>query len=508
IFSLSHHHTIILMLPACFYLFFLRKSSLLSLSKLKILLLFSIGFIPYIYLPISASLKPPINWENPINLKNFIKLVTRANYGTFKVGSFVGDTMLQRFLSAAVAVRTIFRDIRFFGLIMFAAGIIYSLRKFKQISIFFLILFLTNILFIAYASFPLYNNFLVGTFERFLLFPIILIMYFIGFGIDFTTVYVAKFIREKVLHNKIKPLKMTAIISLTFLIIPFSYYYINYPQVKSFKSDLTQENMAEDILNSVDNKSILFSSIDTTLFSSFYVYYWKNRWENVALVHLQKLNDPFYRDFLKEKYSWLKFPEKEFSADAFIELNYKEVPVYFIELIPDLKGDLVPNGLVYRYYLDTKDIPDDNAIISINEKLWASYKDPKQGNLIRFNNLLNADLLRIYASGHEAYGIYLLTASKYDKAEKEFIKAVYYNTNPNYFDSKVNLGIAYFKEKKCNEAIKEFNEVYEKNKENINAVGMLIKSYKECEIDPVKASEYQKIFETLVNKQKTELEKL
>ncbi|MCL5071217.1 MAG: DUF2723 domain-containing protein, partial [Actinobacteria bacterium] len=42
-FSLSHHHTIILMLPACFYLFFLRKSSLLSLSKLKILLLFSIG---------------------------------------------------------------------------------------------------------------------------------------------------------------------------------------------------------------------------------------------------------------------------------------------------------------------------------------------------------------------------------------------------------------------------------------------------------------------------------
>jgi len=43
-----------------------------------------IGLLPYLYLPIAASTDPVLNWGNPSNLRNFIKVLTRSEYRQIK----------------------------------------------------------------------------------------------------------------------------------------------------------------------------------------------------------------------------------------------------------------------------------------------------------------------------------------------------------------------------------------------------------------------------------------
>ena len=47
---------------------------------LKSIVFFVIGLIPYLYLPFAASSKPPMNWGNPSNWTNFIRVIMRHQY--------------------------------------------------------------------------------------------------------------------------------------------------------------------------------------------------------------------------------------------------------------------------------------------------------------------------------------------------------------------------------------------------------------------------------------------
>lgn len=49
-----------------------------------------IGLLPYLYLPIAASLKPVLNWGDPSSWDNFIRVLTRADYQQIKA-DITGD---------------------------------------------------------------------------------------------------------------------------------------------------------------------------------------------------------------------------------------------------------------------------------------------------------------------------------------------------------------------------------------------------------------------------------
>lgn len=79
--SISNHHTSMLLIAplAASSFFFYRHW--LSLKKLILMSVFFIlGLSPYLYLPWSASRSPLLNWGDPSNWKNFIGVVTRAQY--------------------------------------------------------------------------------------------------------------------------------------------------------------------------------------------------------------------------------------------------------------------------------------------------------------------------------------------------------------------------------------------------------------------------------------------
>lgn len=79
---LTHHLTSGLLIPAG--LLFVALVDWRKLIQwrlvLKVVGLFLVGLTPYLYLPIRASMNPPLNEADPSNLKNFVALVTGSRF--------------------------------------------------------------------------------------------------------------------------------------------------------------------------------------------------------------------------------------------------------------------------------------------------------------------------------------------------------------------------------------------------------------------------------------------
>ena len=82
--SLSHHHMIIFLTPSFVYLIWQNKRliKIKLINLLSYLFIFLSGLLPYLYIYLRAIQLPPISWNNPVNLKNFIFLISRSQYGS------------------------------------------------------------------------------------------------------------------------------------------------------------------------------------------------------------------------------------------------------------------------------------------------------------------------------------------------------------------------------------------------------------------------------------------
>ncbi len=93
--GLGNHHTLVFVaLPIAVSWFLDLTASgqngwqLITFTFKKLPLLFFfflIGFSVYVYLPVRSLRNPPIDWSNPENLGNFIRVIRRADYGSFSL---------------------------------------------------------------------------------------------------------------------------------------------------------------------------------------------------------------------------------------------------------------------------------------------------------------------------------------------------------------------------------------------------------------------------------------
>ncbi|MBU1022981.1 DUF2723 domain-containing protein, partial [bacterium] len=96
--GIAHHTSVLAMaFPVLIFLFFTLASTRVKLTKnvlLGMLLFFIIGLLPYLYLPAASSHDPYQDWENPENIPNFFKLVTRSEYRQIKADIIHSDESL------------------------------------------------------------------------------------------------------------------------------------------------------------------------------------------------------------------------------------------------------------------------------------------------------------------------------------------------------------------------------------------------------------------------------
>jgi hypothetical protein len=94
----SNHHTLVFFgLPFVLYQLSLERRKLTDPRFLAVQAsAFAIGMLPYLYMPLAASARPPIAWGDPSSWSGFVTQFLRREYGTFQLASeTMGDSQPQ-----------------------------------------------------------------------------------------------------------------------------------------------------------------------------------------------------------------------------------------------------------------------------------------------------------------------------------------------------------------------------------------------------------------------------
>lgn len=485
--ALSHHHTILFLLPGILYIFKIKKW--FKQLKPSGLLFFILGLLPYLYLPLAALKNPAVNWNNPVNLINFINLITRKAYGTFMANKGILTDLYSRFLNILSFFRFISADFGIIGLVLILIGLVafFLYRehdKYKQfIHKYFLISLASYVFFIFYASFDIYNDFNVGTFERFIIIPYIFLTVVMAMGLNF----INRVVEKKVNKEFIKKLLLIIFI----IVLPLAQFIKNYPKISILKNDLTAENFAQDVLDSIDINGSLFAYADTSHFDLQYLFYsLEYRKNQVKYINVFMLPADYYQEYLQKIYPNILINQnkKEFyNWKLFLEDNYSKIPVYSI---PDEKAigyESVPIGIIYRFY-KIEDVPEINELIKLNDTLWNNYHNPLAGSLSKYKNLFLSDVVYYYQVASKKFGEYLLTKDKLAKAEEYLVKSKSYKIKD--MELELLLGRVYLGQKKCDLAEKQFKKVKESLPDSPFPDAYLRQTYLDCYKDEEKANNF------------------
>lgn len=506
--AVSHHHIIILLVPAALYLLYQAGIKLRVRHCMKIITYFLCGISPYLYVFVSAKNGPEVNWMGLPNLSSFLTLFTRAGYGTFRIGEFTGFDPFSRILNVWALFDFAFKDFRIAGMILVIIGIYQAGRKLKRIFWFLIIYLSTYIFFMFYASYPLVDNFLVATFERFVQPLYIILSIFMVFGMWFLIDFIVDYFPKSLGIHKLS--KVLLYIELTFFILPLGVFLINYPKISILKNDLTAENFASDILDFLPPNSVLALSTDTPLFNTQYLYYSQKKRPDVKLIHLSKLYTPYYQDTLKKYYPDLKLDKSpDFNSEKimtrFILDNYDRFPIYFKQTFKIDGGKFIPEGLLFRVYKD-QDILKSEETLKLNQRLWQSYHDPLSGSLAKYQNLMLSDVIKYYAYAHQEFGFWASNHIYPKVAEEHLLTAEY--LYPQDKDSYTILAQVYILDNKCEKADQQLNLLMDLAKDSVEAIYLKAINYDRCFKDKTQADFYRKLYQEKNKDKELKLQKL
>ncbi len=429
--ALTHHHAILFLFPAILYLLSHERPGLLRLTGL-----FAAGLLPYLYIPIAARGSSIINWDRAVDITGFIKLLIRADYGTFVSGGFYGTELIQRVIAVKAYIQFFLLDFTWVGVILSAIGL-FSLWKHKRSVFwyFFLAIMFLGPFFFFYASFPLVNRFTVGTYERFLLPSYVLMSILVGVGCSIFS----------------KKIWLAASVGLLLFLVPLSRGGATLWRFWGLRSDHTADYLGQDILSRLKPQSILLLRQDTPLFTTQYVRYALGFRPDVAVIHLNRLESSDYRITVNKIFPYIVLPD-------IIESNREKFPIYSNSKLPIDSGWFwVPEGLVYKLTPE-KSLPKFIDMKKTNDSLWATLHNPTTGILSRYNHLMLSDVRDVYAGSRIEYGKILLRGNDVRSALAEFERAVSYGGDTYMAEAQTYVGLSQLFLGNCSEANTAFGK--------------------------------------------------
>lgn len=451
--SLSHHHTVVFLLPGIIYVLNKQKKFFkkLKISLIKSAVLFFLGLLPYLYLPWSFLTKPAIVWGQANTFTGFWQVLSRQIYGSTSSSPYANEQALLRFFQIPVYLATLNLNLLTVTLILAVLGAIYLWRKNRPVFSFLLSVFIfTGPFFAFYASFPLVNDFIFATFERFTLLSLPAVVIFSAFGIIQLVSWLTKFINKK----------FTIYFYLVFLLIPIQLLRFNLPKMQQLKNNYFADNLGKDILDTCEPNAILILGSDQPLFNTQYVYYGLKYRPDIKLTHFFQLQFPWYREILKKEYPEIIMPEesdqKEF-IKKFLDANSANFPIYSNSQILSY-GWREPLGLLYKYYPSSSRLPDKEQTFSKNIKLWQNYQDLTPLLSADNDHLSSRSLADIYFQARLRLGNLYLENGFWESALEEFNQALGIQTDLQTFLYKA---VSLTKLNQCLEAENNFSQALE-----------------------------------------------
>lgn len=504
--AVFHHHTSILLFPAFFYLVRATKKKIFNLKNVfTIGLFFSIGFVPYIFIPLAAVRQTPINWDNPVNIQNFIRLITRADYGTFTAAGFIiGAGLKQQFVQIVNLLLFIKADFGIIGLITIVIGASHSFFKSRQIFWFTFITFIfVGPFFLVYSSFPFPNSFYAGLWERFLLITYLFLSIYLVFGIKLIFDLI-----DNISDANFRILNRTSLRILFFLVLLIFPLYLL--RINFFKTDLSNFYLGDwlgyDVLASAESNSIIFVFGDTSAFNTQYVYYTTPNLRNIKLIKGGSLYAKEYREQIAREFPQLKIPDNFFSDKkldsdtsilALIKLNNSNFDIYAMDFTPQIEGfKWSSSGLLKK--LTPTNVYDKFKVIDRNDDILSSYKYHDFLQDTGYEQYISAHIKEIYANSQIDLADELISNSLGKEAIKYLENAI--ALSPNLKDAYVRIGNIYFIEFRCEESRTAFEKAILLDKKDWKILEAISKVYGECFHDSGNADLFKQRAEELKSK--------
>lgn len=486
--SLSHHHVILFFVPA---LAFWVWQEMRRMRKIFVLcaVYFTLGLLPYLYIPIAARGNAIINWDRAVDLPNFIRLVSRADYGSFVSSGFYGSQLVDRIIQVKTYLQFLVLDFRWFGIALALCGLYWAWVKKRSIAggLALAVLFLGP-LFYFYASFPLVNRFTIGTYERFLLPSYLFIALLMGFGFEQVILWSKQVLRLRMWRSSTVQFAFVAIL----FMYPISALGVTLWRFWGLRTDQTAQYLARDILASVPEDAILLMARDTQLFTTQYVRYSLGERPDVKLIHGSRMPSSDYPDVIARVFPHLTVPTERGEAflTEFIHANSGRFTIVSNTRLPTPPGWLwVPHGLVF-WLTEESRVPSVDELITGNDALWSSYQNPENGILGRYNHLMLADVRGVYATGRIELGKTLMRAGKLPEAKRQFEAALTLGSDTERPDGFTYLGLTELFLKHCDGALSAFENAREVSATEMPELTLYeSQTYRDCVGDKARADE-------------------
>ncbi len=499
--ALTNHHTIVLIIPSLLLLIYKANKSIFVNWRIivKGFLLVLLGFSVYLYVPLAALKQPPINWDNAININNFLRLLLRQDYGTFSSAfsnlSLVVPTF-HRYLEVKNFFQQLFINVTPVGVFLATLGSFKLYRKDKFVFFSLLIAFLlSGPIFTGYAGFPLIQYFHIGIAERFFIMPFIFFIFFIPFGVIFFVETLNTILKRLMPKFEMKKIYKYAFYALFFLLPIFLFKY-NFP-----KTDLSKvwigDNLAKDILYPLPKDSLLLIRGDTPYFNTEYIKYALKKRTDIEIINSSGIE--ISNVFIKEKTELAQKRKNKVSKEKelveVLKIVAQKRSVFSLSKLEN-NDYWVPFGLVFKFIPEKKNMPSEKDFLSEEVRIWSTLHIPYP-NLISkpsYHNLTIASIPSYYSSALANIGDYIVSSYEdMDTATKYFNQAVTVNPKDKYGYS--GLGYVYLSQHKCDQAEKMFNKVLEVDMSDKPAAVLLYATYANCFKNMTKAQQVAAKFE-------------
>jgi len=496
--AVFHHHMAILLLPAYAYaIWTLRKK--IFWKKRRFLYLggaFMAGVIPYLFVPIAAARKTPVNWDDAGNIANFIRLLTRADYGTFTASQdLVGSSIQARMVQFLWYVHVLRADFGWIGIALAVCGMAYLFLKKRTFFWFFLLgFFFSGPFFQFYSAFPPIEPFTQGVSERFFLLSYLFVAVFLGFGILFTGNLLINFLKKFVKNENI----VFLLVWLGIFIYPLVFLASDFSKA-TLANFVIGGQLGHDIMASANPPGIVFLQGDTITFNTQYSYYAEGAGRGSIIILSGRLRHADYRQQLVREFGNLSYGKNFVSNDEakeagvvfdFLKSNYRKIPIYSVFDLPLPKDySWVRQGMLMRLY-SKDDLVKNDDLLRISADNFARIKFSKDSYSGQYRQLFLENIIDTYGIIFSGMGDEFAKRDLYSKAQEYYKRALALDTTDKR--ALYGLGRLYINNKQCKMAKDTFTKLIAAEPSYAVAYVGLATYYRDCEKSEVRAKEYEK----------------
>jgi len=462
--SMGNRIDIVLISPGILYYVLINKYKIFTVKSLvHILIIFTVGFSIYFYLPVRSKTSPHLNWNKPDNFQTLLETITRKTHGKtldlissrYKISDVFGSEM-------NIYLKRTFRLFSVFGIPVIILGLFGLYKKnIKFLNTTLIIYLLSGPIFIAIAKMPPNPHALAIMEPHYLISDLILALWF-GTGLFF-------------LSQKFKKY------SIIVLIIPVLIFLSNFSK-QNMRFNFNAYDFARNVFRSLPKNSIIISREDVQVFSEWYLQFVEKRRDDITVIAKGLSRSTWYQESLKKYKNTnvvsLNNPE---GFTQFFHLN-KGRSIYYTTDVEDYEMLGQNNYFTYPYWLVfnvrkekinyIKPFDFEEIYILRNPLKVSSYYD-----------IFNQKIIAQYADSLFRAGLFFLNKYEINHAINYFEKAITIKDDiPSLY---FNLGWIYFQRNNL-----EKTEYYYKES---------IKYYKKMYNDGLDYKSFPEIIDSIVN---------